>query len=161
MELGHLQWWIKILYFLQWSWPTASGESYTGVMMPNSWKKCKNPSTYYYQPTAGKICFFKKGTPHSSKLQHYSNLTIRLFSIISRTHIGVGVLPLCREAVGVFYNPSQLGNCQSGHFLFPYIKDKFWNSGFIFQHNLAPSYTIKFSKKWFREKRISVLDWAA
>ena len=37
------------------------------------------------------------------------NLTIMLFSVISRTLIG-GVLLLCRVAVGVFYNPSRLGN---------------------------------------------------
>ena len=38
--------------------------------------------------------------PHSPKLQHYKSLTIRLFSIISRTHVG-RVLPLCRDAVDV------------------------------------------------------------
>ena len=47
-------------------------------------------------------------TPHSPKLQHCWNLTIKLFSVISRTLVG-GVLPLCREAVGVFYSPSRLG----------------------------------------------------
>ena len=45
---------------------------------------------------------------HSLKLLHYWNLTIRLFSVITRTLVG-GVLPLCRGAVGVFYSPSQLG----------------------------------------------------
>ena len=30
----------------------------------------------------------------------------RLFSVISRTLVGGCVLPLCREAVGVFYSPS-------------------------------------------------------
>ena len=29
-----------------------------------------------------------RGTPYSPKLQHYWSLTIRLFSVISRTHIG-------------------------------------------------------------------------
>ena len=44
------------------------------------------------------------------KLQHFWNLTIRLFSVISRTVIGGGeVLPLCREAVGVFYRPGLMG----------------------------------------------------
>ena len=28
---------------------------------------------------------------------------------ISRTLIGEGVLPICRDAVGVFYSPSRLG----------------------------------------------------
>ena len=50
-----------------------------------------------------------RGTPHSPKLQHYWNLTIRLSSVISRTLIGVGVLHLCRKAVSVFYSPSWLG----------------------------------------------------
>ena len=43
----------------------------------------------------------------SSKPQHHFNLTIRLFSVISRTLIG-GV-PLCRGAVCIFYGPSWLG----------------------------------------------------
>ena len=52
-----------------------------------------------------------RGAPHSPKLQHCWNLTMRLFSVISRTLVGVcgGVLPPCREAVGVFYSPSRLG----------------------------------------------------
>ena len=54
----------------------------------------------------------KKGTLHSPRLLHYLKLTIRLFSVISRTPIG-GVLPLCIEAVGVFYCPSRLGNLLS------------------------------------------------
>ena len=52
----------------------------------------------------------KRCTLHSPKLQHYWNLTIRLFCIISRTLVEAGVLPLCRCAVGVFYSPSRLGN---------------------------------------------------
>ena len=42
-----------------------------------------------------------------SKLQYYWNLTIRLFSVISRTLIGE-VLLLCKEAVSVFYSSIQL-----------------------------------------------------
>ena len=49
-----------------------------------------------------------RGTQLSTKLQLYWNLTIRLFSVISRTLVE-GVLPLCREAVSVFYSPSWLG----------------------------------------------------
>ena len=50
----------------------------------------------------------KRGTPYFPKLQHYWNLTIRSFNFIFWTLIGeVGVLPLCRKAVGLFY--SQLG----------------------------------------------------
>ena len=47
-------------------------------------------------------------TLHSPKLLRYSSLTIKLFSVISRVLFG-GVLPLCRDAVGVFYSPSRLG----------------------------------------------------
>ena len=42
-------------------------------------------------------------------LQHYLNLTIRLFSVISKTLIVGGILPLCIEEVSVFYSTSQLG----------------------------------------------------
>ena len=43
------------------------------------------------------------------KLQHYWNLTIGLFSVISRTFIG-RVLPLCRDAVSVFCCSIKLGH---------------------------------------------------
>ena len=52
-------------------------------------------------------------TIHSeaSKLQHYGNFIIRLFSVIFRTLVGRwGVSPVYRDAVGVFFNPSRLGN---------------------------------------------------
>ena len=49
-----------------------------------------------------------KGAPYSSRPQHYWDLTIRLFSVITRTLIGGGVLPLCRGAVSVFSSPSRL-----------------------------------------------------
>ena len=55
-----------------------------------------------------------RGTPHSPKPQHYWNLTIRLFSVISRTRVGE-ILPRCREVVSVFYSPSQLGNQRKDH----------------------------------------------
>ena len=45
----------------------------------------------------------------SLKSLHYWSLTIRLFNIISRTLVVREVLPLCRDAVCVFYSPSQLG----------------------------------------------------
>ena len=49
-----------------------------------------------------------KGNPHSPKLQHYWSLTIRWFSAISRIFIEWGWgLVICRDAVGVFYSPSQ------------------------------------------------------
>ena len=37
-----------------------------------------------------------RGTPHSPKLQHCWNLTIRLFSVISRTLVSGGLTPLQR-----------------------------------------------------------------
>ena len=45
---------------------------------------------------------------HSVKLQHYWSLIIRFFSIISRALVGRDLL-FCRDAMGVFYSPSQLG----------------------------------------------------
>ena len=70
-------------------------------------------SYYHSRPEwSWKWCQWR-GTSHSPKLQHYLNLTIRLFSIISRTLIK-RVLPLCRKAVGVFYSPIQLGKQSFG-----------------------------------------------
>ena len=46
-------------------------------------------------------------TPHSPKLQHYWSMTIRLFDVIYRTLV-TGVLPLCRDTVGVLYSPCRL-----------------------------------------------------
>ena len=48
-------------------------------------------------------------TPRSPKLSDYS-LSIRWFYVISWTLFRGGILPLCRNTVGVFYNPSQLGS---------------------------------------------------
>ena len=41
-------------------------------------------------------------TLNSQKFQHYWSLTVWLFSVISRILIGE-ILPLCKDAVGVFY----------------------------------------------------------
>ena len=49
-----------------------------------------------------------KGYSASPKPQYYWSLTVRMFSVISKTFVG-GDLPLCREAVGVFYRVSRLG----------------------------------------------------
>ena len=49
-------------------------------------------------------------TSHSPKLQDWS-LTIKLFSVICRTLVGVGwILLLYRDVVGVFYSPSWQGS---------------------------------------------------
>ena len=55
------------------------------------------------------------GAPHSPKLQHYWNLTIRLFGVISRTLIR-RMLPLCRGAVVVFYCLSRLSKRKGNNF---------------------------------------------
>ena len=49
-----------------------------------------------------------KKPPHCPKLQHYWNLSIRLFRVISRTLVGDALL-LCRDAVSVFYSPNRQG----------------------------------------------------
>ena len=48
---------------------------------------------------------------YTLKLQHYWSLTIRLFNVISRTHVR-GVSPVCWDAVVLFYSlpPSRLGH---------------------------------------------------
>ena len=48
-----------------------------------------------------------KRIPHSSMLHHYWSTTFRLFCIIPG-HSLEEILPLCRDAVGVFWSPSQL-----------------------------------------------------
>ena len=45
-----------------------------------------------------------RSTLNSPKLQHCFSLTIRLFNVISTTLVR-GILPLCRDAVGIFYSP--------------------------------------------------------
>ena len=42
----------------------------------------------------------------SPNLQHYQNLTIRLFNVISKTLVG-GFILLCRKSTGVFCSPSR------------------------------------------------------
>ena len=51
-----------------------------------------------------------KGYTYTPKIQHYWSLTIRL-SVIIRTLVGVGgwwFLPLCSDAVSIFYIPNRL-----------------------------------------------------
>ena len=49
-----------------------------------------------------------RSTPHSLKLQHHWNLSIRLFSVIYTRW--KEVLPFWRGAVGVFYKPRRLSH---------------------------------------------------
>ena len=60
-----------------------------------------------------------KGYTASPKLQHNWSLPIRLFCVISKKFV-VGVLSLCKEAVGLFYSPSRLGKRRI------YFKDLSW-----------------------------------
>ena len=46
-----------------------------------------------------------RSTPHFPNLPGW-NLAIRLFNVISRTLIVEGVLPLCRDAISVFFSAS-------------------------------------------------------
>ena len=81
-----------------------------------------------------------RGILHSPKLQHYWNLTIRLFSVISRILIGGrGVLPLCKEAVGVFYSPIQLGNPE----LKPQVPFSVTQDNFFLRGGLTPQQGIQ------------------
>ena len=51
----------------------------------------------------------RRVTPH---FPNYWSITIKLFNVIpghSLVCVCGGVLPLCRDAVGVFYSPSRLG----------------------------------------------------
>ena len=57
-----------------------------------------------------------------SVFQHYWSLTIRLFSVISWILVGVWVLPLCRDADGVFYSLTRLDNLPTVHV--SYFKSK-------------------------------------
>ena len=41
--------------------------------------------------------------------KNYWNLKIRLFRVMNRILVWVGVFLLCREAVGIFYSPSGMG----------------------------------------------------
>ena len=50
----------------------------------------------------------RRGTLHSLNLQGWI-LVIKLFNVISRTLVGGWVLPLCKDAVSVFYYPGCLG----------------------------------------------------
>ena len=68
----------------------------------------EDPIRYYH---SGSECTWEqrqwRGTLHSPKFQSWS-LIIRLFNVIPWTIIG-GISPLCRNTVGVFFSPSELG----------------------------------------------------
>ena len=57
------------------------------------------------------------GTPHSPKLQHYWNLTIRLFSVISRTLMGGDLTPLQKSSRCIL-QPQPTGQ-NKGIYIFP------------------------------------------
>ena len=82
--------------------------------------------------------------PYSPKPQHYWNLTIRLFSVISRKLIARG-LPLCRGAVSVFYSPSWLNNL-----LLHWLSFKGWRAqtALLFNHSWMHTFFKGFSTIW-------------
>ena len=61
-----------------------------GYLMPNSIRCYHSESERTWERWQW------RGTPHSPKLLHYWSLTIRLFSVISRTIVGRGFTPLQR-----------------------------------------------------------------
>ena len=48
-------------------------------------------------------------TPGQSGPRKNRSLYIRWFNVIYRTLVASGVLPICRDVIGVFYSPSRLG----------------------------------------------------
>ena len=54
-----------------------------------------------------------RGNPHSTKLKHYSGLTIWLFSVKFMTFVR-GVLYLCRNVISVFNSSSRLSKNEPG-----------------------------------------------
>ena len=78
------------------------------------------------------------------KLQHCWNITIRLFSVISRTLVVGVVLDLCREAIGVFNSPSRLGKSSWRNLedveVFKYLWAKF--TGTSQGKNVSNSYQV-------------------
>ena len=97
-----------------------------------------------------------KSIPHSSKLQHYWNLTIRLFSVISRTLVA-GVLPFCREAVGVFYSPSQLDNNAERRTLNLSSSTDMCFPSYLHWRTLQQMCYFSLSIKWLVTLRLSIL----
>ena len=63
-----------------------------------------------------------RGTSYFPKHPHYWSLSITLFYIISSSLLGE-VLPLCRDAVGVFYNSSRLSHRTLIGWVLPLCKD--------------------------------------
>ena len=59
-----------------------------------------------------------RGTPHSPKLQHCWNLTIRLFSVISRALVGGGLIPLQRSSRCIL-QPQPTGQGNGRIFIWP------------------------------------------
>ena len=89
-----------------------------------------------------------RGTPHSPKLQHYWNLTIRLFSVISRTLVGGGGYPSAEV--------------QSVYSTAPADWAKQWGFGFkpffTIQYSKVSTYFSMYHGKFFTLKRQNPLD---
>ena len=87
--------------------------SYTGQLLGKFYPSAEKQSVYFAAPTdwaklpGSSIGLFR--TPHSPKLQHYRNLTIRLFSVIFLTLVmGRGFTPLKKCCRGIL-QPQQTG----------------------------------------------------
>ena len=80
-----------------------------GYLMPNPFIYIYN-GFYFKQISLPWVQFFvyTQVNVKNQKLQHYWSLTIRLFCVISRAFV-MGILPLCRDADGVFYSSNRLG----------------------------------------------------
>ena len=86
-----------------------------------------------------------RGTPHSPKLLHYWSLTIRLFSVISRTLVGGGLTPL--QSIIINFHKSK------DHWNIPYLEHyttskNFQNSDQMISENyirLKPKIKLSFS----------------
>ena len=63
-------------------------------------------------------------------LQYYWSVTLRLFSVIYRTH-AEEVLPLCRDPVDVFYSPSRPGQIMIDYILFRFYSVLYFDSGLL------------------------------
>ena len=98
-----------------------------------------------------------RGTPHSLRLQHYWDLINKLLMSYPGYTWG-GVLPLCREAVGVFYSPSQLSNNVIS-FLKPYNcgqgNDYYWIVSITWDQSLLDTDACNNPILW----KVFVVDW--
>ena len=78
----------------------------TGITTPG--QSVLGSNTYPQSSTTG-VSLTDVVKCHTQEIYIFGGPTIRLFRFMSRSPVG-WVLPLCREAVSVFYSPGRLGN---------------------------------------------------